>query len=996
MLEQAISQRKTQLRIADFCPTTAILALALLDSFALIEHVSELYNLPLKLPSVEIYLVGDIDNCLVNNLLHNYRGAKLEEAAQHIDSCQTSVEILQINELLVDVDFLSAAETSSSSFPEHAYTFNELEDLVNTFIQEVEDAVSLEAQPVNFDRPVLDYFARRYFLVPELKLEQLQLIQRALRNKSGLGLLPTGFGKSLVYQLYALLIPRTTLVISPLRALIRDQMHNLHRAGLTCVNFIDAADTQVQRETTLHNFQSRRYRLLYISPERLQIKGFFDELKSTMQQTPVGALVIDEAHCVSEWGHDFRPAYLQVGILRKALEEACGRSIPIIALTATASEAVRRDILRVLNLTSNDLVQGSSSDRPNLSLSVHAVEKPEEKPQRLVHLLQNVVSKTLNIPFSELISQISQVPHAGVIFGIYANPHGKSNIHEGVHFIADKLLDQLISEEELIQVHANTAPESCPKCGSYFFIRSNEQANCLSCSTSFQARKSVRHTNWDRQIRQVQDAFQNNEFPLLVATKGYGMGIDKRNIRYVIHYAFSSSLESYYQEAGRSGRDGQHAHVALLYLPPHSKCREEYLDAGRIEPPCVSNGQNYIRHHCPYYKTHLCDYGLQSHFIKDNYKGISRDIQNTLNVYQELASGKVLEFASDKDDKQIELYRLQQLGIVKEYTKNYSGQLRGSYEVEYDSKWRSETISSNLKRFLIETGISETYADKQLEPFYKLTVNQFNFNEDVREKALNQALKILLERVYETVPRMRYQMLLNELDYATAHESETCRRVVIRGLFDSIEHLTTEKYRCGFCDVCVPSLEFKVGKAAIPLQDAQVDEIADQLITLLEGFRREVLLAVVRLAIERGAVAGLFSHVVNRLERDPTNLAALYLAGALARNWRGRETRAFSYLEFGFTEGLKQGLGCDDLLMFYQEAVLLRFEEAFQWLTTIDGLWDNKEGLEFLIQEAKQRFGSNSKHYRILLLRWKLRYLEKVADDFTAMRQHIKTLKSEL
>jgi ATP-dependent DNA helicase RecQ len=995
LLWKAVQSGKSLLKIAEYQTNVAALALAVLDSLALIERVAELYGLPVELPEVELYLVGAVDELGVTQLLHHYRGAELGESANRVDCCHTSVRLMLATDLPIDLDFVSCARSLNNYIPENAYTFNELENFTSSFRAYVENVLPLHAHPVLFERPTLDYFARRYFLIPELKPAQVELIQKALRNESTVGILPTGFGKSLIFQLYALLIPRTTLVISPLQALIRDQVHNLNRPGLTCVDSIIYTDSNTARKTKLRNFKSGGYRLLYISPERLQIGEFYDEIKATMQQTPVGALVIDEAHCVSEWGHDFRPAYLQIGRLQQALEEASRRPVPIIALTATASEPVRKDILRVLGLTSNSVVQLASSDRPNLSLSVHSVSKPENKPEKLAYLLQTIVPQILGIPFAELIPENDKTRHAGIMFGIYANPHGKSTIHEGVHYIKDELTKRIIPNTNLVQVHASTQPEYCPECESPFFIRSDQMARCRSCQASFTASKSKKPQDWNSQLQRRQDAFQNNQFPLLVATKGYGMGIDKRNIRFIIHHAFASSLEAYYQEAGRAGRDGRHSHVALMYLPPHQECKDKHIYAGEIEPPCVSNGRNYIRHECPYYEDHLCDYGLQAHFIKDDYLGIKKDSERVISVYQKIISGEPIGFKNDKEDKnlQIPLYRLQQLGVVKEYSKHYSKGFSGGYKIEFDRNWSLDQIASNLKKFLVQTGTSENYAEGQLSRIDNTVFSPYH-EKLLPQRRLTEALHILLERIYETVPRMRYQMLLNELDYATSDEEGTCRRVVIRGLFDSIEHLTTENYRCGFCDVCTPNLNFQGDKAAVPLQDAQVDEIAEKLPVLLEGFDTKALLEVLRLTIERGAVAGLFARVANRLERDSTSLAAFFLAGALARQRPGRETLAFDYLKRGFNEGIKQGLSPENLLLFYEEGVLLQPKEAFEWLTQVGGYWDSEEGLKFLIQEAAQRFGTDSTHYRVLIVRWLLGRFNEVGDDCAALKPRIEVIKN--
>jgi ATP-dependent DNA helicase RecQ len=994
LLRKAINKGKSHLVVADSQPNITTFALAIIDSVALVEQVFQLYGLSIALPKVEIYLVGSVD-VGATELLKNYRGVDFSATSNFIDSPQTSVRLLTTKELPEKIDFISVAESVNNNLPKNSYSFNDLKKLADEFVANVGDIPPLQVHPVFFERPILDYFARRYFPVPELKPEQLQLIQKALDNESILGLLPTGFGKSLIFQLYALLIPRTTLVISPLKALIRDQVNNLERTGLNCVESIISGETANQRKTKLEGLKSARYRMLYVSPERLQIGEFYDELKAIMHQNPVGALVIDEAHCVSEWGHDFRPAYLQIGRLQQTLETASRRKVPIIALTATASEPVRKDILRVLGLSQENIVQSPNSDRPNFSLSVHLVREPEQKSEQLARLVKEIVPQVLSIPIEAISQQQSSYENAGLIFGIYANSHGRSTLTEGVQHIAYELKKRLSNDENLVQVHASSAPDLCPKCGSTA-IQDDKKSNrrCLECGTLFGKRETEKISNWDKSIQQRQDDFQNNKFPLMVATKGYGMGIDKRNIRFVIHHSLSSSLEAYYQEAGRAGRDRQHAHVALMYHPPHSECQQKYINAGvAVQPPCVSEDKNFYFWKCPYFEEHLCDYGHQARFIRKHYLGLEKDIETVLDVYRSLIFEKNIVIVGDEKNNQaqIALYRLQQLGIVKNFTIKYHTLYRIEYDVDFNNEWNLKEVADSLKIFLIQTDIKENYAKAQIVRAFELFKNKPL--QSIRQQVLTESLRILLGRIYETVPRMRYQMLLNQLDYARSNEEKICRRIAIRGIFDSVEHLLDKNYKCGFCDVCNPSLKFDRDKAEILTQEAQVDEISEKLPNILEEFNTDNLFEVLHLTIERGAVAGLFARVTNRLEREPTNLAALYLAGALGRLRKGKETIAFEYLKFGFNEGIKQGLSPENLLVFYEEAILLNAEEAFNWLTVVGGYWDSQEGLQFLIQEAIKRFGIDSTQYRILVLLWQVRKLNKVSDDSLKLKPGIEKLK---
>ncbi len=393
----------------------------------------------------------------------------------------------------------------------------------------------------------------------------------------------------------------------------------------------DEAATKEKKTKTLLEGQ---YRLVYLSPERIRIKGFIEEFKKELGNLPVSAVTVDEAHCVSEWGHDFRPAYLHIRSFYEGIQAASPRKLPLIALTATASPPVRRDILRVLGLPEGAVEQLASSDRPNLSFSVHTAPLEIGQKRDLVrHLLKDALPRTLGLSKEDLLGGTMRpsYPHAGVIFAIYADPRGQNTFEEGVHAIRNFLLEDGLVSNEQVQVYASKAPEVCPFCGSSDWFpekRDNTQGGiCRNCNSFFTKPKTV--PNWEDRMREVQDRFQENRFPLLIATKGYGMGVDKRNIRYIIHHAMSSGLEGYYQEAGRAGRDGRHAHVALVLTPPAPSCLKDHVLGGDGTPPCVASGRARF---CPYGLTAPCDYARQLEFLRDSYPGVEASLKKALEV----------------------------------------------------------------------------------------------------------------------------------------------------------------------------------------------------------------------------------------------------------------------------------------------------------------------------------------------------------------------------
>ena len=536
---------RSRLTLVDYQPHVATFTLAVLDTVALVERVAALYGLDVRLPEIDLHIVGPVPDIGVTQLLQHYLGDELFSGNQRIDAAKTPIRIHWDNELPLHADRVVANDGSGSAVPEWALDWKAIQARAATF-RTLVGAAPHDAQPSCLDADLLDYFARRFFRVPELKREQVALVARCLRGESGLGILPTGFGKSLVFQLAALLLPRSSLVISPLTALIRDQVFNLKRTGIAGIASITGSDPRGTKDHVLHDFLAGTCRLLYVSPERLLSDDFTEALLDAVPTHPLGLFVVDEAHCVSEWGHDFRSAYLQLATWRKRVEQASQRLLPVIALTATASNLVRDDVIQVLGLPASAVVQLASSDRPTLSLSVHTVATPAEKALMLSTLVREGIPTALHLPYAELLPEAKSgatYPHAGVIFGIYVKPR-ETDQEEVITYIAETLRE-----------HLDRPPADVRQ---YSGAESDKNESC-------------------------QDDFQADTFPLLVATKGYGMGIDKRNIRFVIHHALAGGLEGYYQEAGRAGRDERHAHVALIYLP-QTRHRQSYLDAPGPQP----------------------------------------------------------------------------------------------------------------------------------------------------------------------------------------------------------------------------------------------------------------------------------------------------------------------------------------------------------------------------------------------------------------------------
>ena len=324
---------------------------------------------------------------------------------------------------------------------------------------------------------------QRYFGYGQFRPGQEELVDGILAGRDAFGIMPTGGGKSICYQLPGLMLPGVTLVISPLISLMHDQVMALKAAGIPGA-YINSSLTFPQLRAVYRNMLLGMYKIIYVAPERLESEGFLD----AVMQMNISMVAVDEAHCISQWGQDFRPSYLRIVEFIKKLP----RRPVIAAFTATATEKVREDVKRILGLHSPvEVVTGF--DRPNLYFEVL---HPELKEAELLKLLEKRKRKS------------------GIVY---------CATRKSVEHICEYLTERGFAAT---RYHAGLE---------------------------------------ERERMANQDAFLYDEKTVMVATNAFGMGIDKSNVNFVIHYNMPKSLEAYYQEAGRAGRDGSNADCILLY-----------------------------------------------------------------------------------------------------------------------------------------------------------------------------------------------------------------------------------------------------------------------------------------------------------------------------------------------------------------------------------------------------------------------------------------------
>ncbi len=330
---------------------------------------------------------------------------------------------------------------------------------------------------------------QRYFGHTQFRDGQAEIIGTVLQGRNVLGLLPTGGGKSITYQLLALALPALTVVVSPLISLMVDQVQQLRRNGHKWAVYLNSTVSMEEARQTLQMLKGKHpYKLLYISPEKLQQP----HVQQALKERGVSLLAIDEAHCISQWGHDFRTDYLRLPQIAAALGAP-----PVLAVTATATPAVREEICNLFSIERQDVVS-QSMNRPNIAYELIPVSSEAEKQELL-------------------IEQISHLRGPGIV---------------------------------------------------YCATRQAVEAIVHECRLAKAARVHGYHGGMlplERML--VQEQFLRGELDVIVATNAFGMGIDKKDIRFVLHYHFPASIEAYVQEVGRVGRDGENGYAGLFYLP---------------------------------------------------------------------------------------------------------------------------------------------------------------------------------------------------------------------------------------------------------------------------------------------------------------------------------------------------------------------------------------------------------------------------------------------
>ncbi|MGJ9458259.1 DNA helicase RecQ [Oceanobacillus sp. CF4.6] len=449
-----------------------------------------------------------------------------------------------------------------------------------------------------------------YFGYESFRPGQQDTIDHILQFNNTLAVMPTGGGKSLCYQIPGLSMDGTAIIISPLISLMKDQVDALQALGIPAT-FINSSLSIGEQQTRLRDVEKGRYKFVYVAPERFESGSFVNVIK----RIPLALVAFDEAHCISQWGHDFRPSYRSIVPNLKRLS-----NIPVfVALTATATEEVISDIKELLNITDNHVVN-TGFERANLSF--HIV-KGKDKSSYIRSFLDE------------------HQEESGIIYTATRKQ-------------ADALYDQLSKRGITVaKYHAGLSEE---------------------------------------ERKQAQSAFIHDEKSIMIATNAFGMGIDKSNVRYVIHYAMPMNIESYYQEAGRAGRDGEPSDCILLFSPQDVQLQKFLIEQSQMDDASKQNEYRKLQAIINYCHTHGCltsfilDYfddtvvkatcGRCSNCVERQEKvDITEEAQMILSCVKRMGerfgvgmTAKVLKGSKDKKIKDFRLDKIPTYGILSAYT----------------------------------------------------------------------------------------------------------------------------------------------------------------------------------------------------------------------------------------------------------------------------------------------------------------------------------------
>lgn len=610
---------------------------------------------------------------------------------------------------------------------------------------------------------------------------QEEIIQSVAQGKDTLGLMPTGGGKSITYQVYSLSKPGICLVITPLIALMKDQVENLNQKGIKALAIYSGMNAQ-EMKIAMDNAAWGDYKFLYLSPERIATERF----RERINQLDVNLIAVDEAHCISQWGYDFRPSYLRIAELRKLLPD-----IPVLAVTATATPQVIDDIQEKLQFRKKNVLR-TSYYRSNL---VYLVRNEEDK--------QNY-----------LVKAVLKAKGTGIVY---------------------------VKSRKLTR-------EICD-----LLVKNGVSADFY-------------HAGLPHKIRtEKQDAWKTGGTRVIVSTNAFGMGIDKSDVRFVIHLEAPDSVEAYFQEAGRAGRDGRPAWAVLLYNNSDKVRLVRNVDKEFPEPDVIKRVYEAI---CNYFQvavgygkdqsfefsmaTFASSFSMQITTVYNSLKILQRE--GYLELTEELDNPSKVYFQVDRDD----LYKFQVAnasfdGFVKLLLRSYTGLFTNYVSIDEELLAKRANISPDLVYdFLVRLRAQKIidYIPKKKAPYVIFTRERLDFE------------RIRITRENYDIRKQDYLRRVEAMVHY-ASSGHKCRSQLLLQYFGE-----NESVRCGKCDVCMERNDLNISKYEFDTLCEQIKHILlqpcfyEELMSKING-KSDSAVKVVRWLLENEKIV---YRVDNRME----------------------------------------------------------------------------------------------------------------------------------
>lgn len=597
---------------------------------------------------------------------------------------------------------------------------------------------------------------------------QEEIITSIGEGKDTLGLMPTGGGKSITFQVPALAQEGICIVITPLIALMKDQVHNLRKRGIKALA-VYSGMTRQEILTALENCIFGDYKFLYISPERLDTEIFRIKLRSMK----VSMITVDESHCISQWGYDFRPAYLKIAEIRELLP-----GVPVLALTATATQEVVKDIQARLNFHEGNVFR-MSFERKNLA---YIVRKTDNKTSELLHILRRIPGSAI----------------------IYARNRRRT-----------KEITELLVNEDITADFYHAGLDN--------------------------AVKDLRQKRW-----------QNGEVRVMVATNAFGMGIDKPDVRIVLHLDLPDSPEAYFQEAGRAGRDGEKAYAVILYSRSDKTTLHKRIVDTFPDKEYILNVYEHLQY---YYQMAMGD-GFQcvrefniEEFCR-KFKYFPVPVDSALKI---LSQAGYLEYTDEQDNasrilftlRRDELYKLREMGaevegLIQTILRSYTGVFTDyAYISEATLSIRTGLTREQIYNILVTLTKRRIvdYIPRKKTPYIIYT----------RERQELHSIHIP-PSVYEE-RKVRYEARIKAMEEYVTSESMCRSRMLLRYFGEKNEH------NCGQCDVCVSH------RTTDTLSDDSSEELKQEITELLT----QKPLTPVEIANKMGAEKERVTEVIHHL-----------------------------------------------------------------------------------------------------------------------------------